>query len=126
MVEPAEPLGPAQEVPDDEPEMSLRARVILSATAWAIALVLTLLIVFPVPAGVAFLPLFPEGLFVFLPKRPAVVIGWVTYLVLMIFLLRSRTSTRFFVLFGVLCLLLAVNIPGCKHIADNTHVPHSI
>jgi len=126
MAEPAEPIEPAQAGADDEPEISLRARVVFCAVAWAIALILTLLFVLPHPMAIVLLPFFPEGLFVFLPRRPAAVIGWATYLVLMIFLLRSRTSTRYFVLFGVLCVLLAVNIPGCKHIADNKHLGHSI
>jgi hypothetical protein len=127
MAESTGPVEPAQSgVPDEQPEITLRARVAFCAITWAFALILTLLIVFPAPVGVVFLPSFPEGLFVFLPGRQAMVVGWATYLILTTFLLRSRTRSRYFVLFAVLCALLAVNIPGCKHIADNTHVPHSI
>ena len=76
--------------------------------------------------GVVLLPFFPQGLYAFLPKRQAWVAGWATYLILTIFLLRSRTRTRYFALFVVLCALLAVNIGGCKHVANTTRLPHAI
>ena len=117
---------PGGGAPDDEPEMSLRARLLLCAMAWAAGLIVTLLMVLPAPMGVVLLPFFPEGLFPFLPRRVAGVVGWLTYLILTTFLLRSRTRTRFFVLFAVLCALLAVNAPGCKRIADKKNLGHSI
>ncbi len=101
--------------------MPLRTRLTNWAIAWAVALALTWLIVFPAPMGVVFLPQFAAGLFVFLPNGPALVIGWATYLILTVLLLRSRSRARYRMLLVVLCVLFAVNIAGCKHIVRNTH-----
>jgi hypothetical protein len=105
----------------DNPEIPLRARLKYWAIAWAIALSLTWLIVFPAPTGVVFLPQFAAGLFIFLPIGPALAAGWATYLILTVILLRCRGRARYRMLLVVLCVLFAVNIAGCKHIVRNTH-----
>ena len=120
-----ESTGPVERAQDgvrrDEPEMPLRTRLAYWATAWAIALALTWLIVFPAPMGVVFLPQFAAGLFIFLPSGPALAAGWTTYLLLTVVLLRSRSRARYRMLLVVLCVLFAVNIPGCKHMVSHTH-----
>lgn len=113
----------------NEPELSVRRRVAWAAGAFAAALLLTALIVFPNPIAVAFLPFFPEGLFFFVYVKGSIVallLGWATYLALVLFLLMTGTARKSVFVFVVLCACLAVNVGGCKYIADNMRLPHSI
>ena len=109
--------------------LSVRGRLLCVAAAFAVAVLLTALLVFPHPLIVGLIPLFPEGLFFFAPRKAmllTLVIGWAVYFALVFFLLKTASSRTFALLFVVLCACLAVNVGGCKHIADNTRLPHTI
>jgi hypothetical protein len=123
-MEPAVP--PRGWVPPDEREISVRRRLAYFATAWAIALGLTWVFTIPDPVMIIAAPFFPGGLFFFLPREAAVIAGWASYLTLSFFLLSARTWGRYKVLLVVLCVLLAVNVPGCGHVVNNTRLPHTI
>ena len=110
-------------------KMSVAMRAMWWAGAFFGAMLLTALIVMPSPLAIAFAPFFPEGLFFFVYTRgseTALLLGWTVYLALGWLLLRTRSARWFAIVYLVLCLCLAVNVGGCKHIADNTRLPHTI
>jgi hypothetical protein len=101
-------------------------RVVSLLGVWAIALMLAALLTFPSPMAIVFLDSFPEGL-VF--GRSSIVersLGWLVYAALTGFAVRTADRTRYTTLFILLCVLLTINVAGCKYIADHTRLPHTV
>lgn len=111
---------------DASGEMEVYRRVIWFAVAMLAAMVLAGLLVFPAPPVVGVAPLFPAGLLFFWRGWPAPILGWAIYIGLLGLLLKARTSGQIALVFLVVCIVLAVNVGGCKYMADNTRLPHSI
>ena len=71
---------------------------------------------------------FPLGLFGLLPSRAvgyvifpgaagaAVVIGWMVYATFAMAVDRAKSTGRFFIIYFLFCLLLLLNLVGCKTI----------
>ena len=96
-----------------------RTRVIHLAIAFAVALLLTAIVTGTIthPTIAAFFLLyFPEGLF-FLQKSPwwVAAAGWTVYLALSTWLLRTTSTARYRLMFGLLCVLLIINVAGCHY-----------
>jgi len=104
----------------EEPRtISLRWRISLWILAWVIAAIAT------VEGGIALLIyswMFPSGLLaLFTPKDwdPPVsevvilIFGWLLYVGLTVFGLLQKRRIRYFITFGILCVLLALNVAGC-------------
>ena len=99
--------------------ISLRWRIGLWVVAWIIAAIAT------VGTGLPYLIyawMFPSGLFEeCMPKNwdPPIsdtillILGWAIYLGLTICGLLQKRHVRYFVVFGILCVLLTVNVAGC-------------
>lgn len=110
-------------------ELSVRGRLLCVVAAFAVALLLTGLLVFPHPLVIGVIPLFPQGLFFLAPRKAMLLTmagGWAVYFALGFFLLKAGSSRTFALLFLVLCVCLAVNVGGCKFVADNRRLPHTI
>ncbi|HXB59103.1 MAG TPA: hypothetical protein VNU95_06045 [Candidatus Acidoferrales bacterium] len=102
--------------------ISLRWRIGLWVAAWIIAAIAT------VGIGLGFLLyawMFPSGLLnECMPKDwdPPIsdtvflILGWAIYVGLTICGLMQKRRVRYFIVFGILCVLLAVNVAGC-HVA---------
>jgi hypothetical protein len=102
--------------------IALRWRITLWAAAWVVATIAT------VGTGLGYLLyawMFPSGLVIlFAPKDwdPPIsetiilILGWAIYVGLTIYGLLQNRRVRYFVVFGILCVLLALNVAGC-HVA---------
>ena len=113
---------PAPPREDRPPGLSKGRRVRLWLAAWAVALVATQV---PLPfvlwAPATFL-LFPTGLFrCLLPSsftaddyNLAAALGWPIYAAVSLALLTQPRPKRYFVVYGVLCVLLITNVVGCQ------------
>jgi hypothetical protein len=95
-------------------EIPRNRRYSLLAIAWAAVAVLT----FP---GIFFPALFPAGLFRVFGVRENDVIGhsylafgWLAYVVLTVAACLSRRRRTYFIIYTILCVLLAINIVGCR------------
>jgi hypothetical protein len=112
----------------EEPRtISLRWRISLWILAWVIAAIAT------VEGGIALLIyawMFPAGLLaLFTPKDwdPPVsevvilIFGWLLYVGLTVFGLLQKRRVRYFITFGILCVLLALNSVGCHVMINNIH-----
>ena len=112
----------------EEPRtISLRWRISLWILAWVIAAIAT------VEGGIALLIyswMFPSGLLaLFTPKDwdPPVsevvilIFGWLLYVGLTVFGLLQKRRIRYFITFGILCVLLALNSVGCHVMINNIH-----
>jgi hypothetical protein len=82
--------------------------------AWLVVVVLTL-------PGILYPIFFPAGLFrIFgVPENeatdhPGRVIGWVIYFGLTVATCLSRRKVVYFVLYAILCILLSLNVVGCR------------
>jgi hypothetical protein len=95
------------------PEISIRKRWLIFLLTWIGALVAAC----PDPRGIMLVPLFPLGLAFLLHYEDGggmvLTLGWATYLVLSIYVMTSRTKKRFYILYGVLLVLLILNVGGC-------------
>jgi len=96
------------------PEISRDRRYNLLLGAWAAVVVLT----FP---GVLFPTLLPAGLFRILGIRENDVIGhsylgigWLVYAALTVGACLSRRRRTYFIIYAILCILLAINVVGCR------------
>ena len=110
--------------PKEPPQISLRWRIGLWILAWVIATIAT------IEGGFALLLycwMFPYGLLaLFTPKNwdPPInevvilVTAWALYVGLTIFGLLQKKRVRYFIAFGILCVLLALNVVGC-HVLIN-------
>jgi hypothetical protein len=110
---------------EQAPEISLRRRIWFWIGAWGIATVATVGLS---PGLLLFAWLFPVGLLNFAPagwdssppSDPSagvdsmIVLGWLLYIALTIVGLSQSRRTRYFVIFGILCVLLALNVVGCR------------
>jgi hypothetical protein len=102
-------------MPKPQNEISRNRRYNLLCIPWTAAVVLT----FP---GVFMFPqFFPAGFFRFLGVKEAdaiarswVVLGWMIYLGLTIAACLSRRRISYFIVYSVLCVLIALNIAGCR------------
>jgi hypothetical protein len=74
-------------------------------------------------------PLFPLGLIAFLPdgEQKAItawmlgypaLLGWGFYIFFSILLFRVRKNWLFFLLYGLFCIVLLLNVAGCKRVLD--------
>jgi hypothetical protein len=105
--------------PEEPSTISLRWRIILLIAVWGIATIAT------VEGGIALLLyawMFPSGLLaLFVPKDwdPPIsevvilIMGWALYVGLTAFTALQKRRTRYFIIFGILCALLALNVAGC-------------
>ncbi len=99
---------------------STRFRFLLPAGAWALALLATAIPDFRV---VVWTHLFPFGVVFFfvrvldcnLPMAIGLIstLGWLLYMVLTGSILLTRKRTKYWLLYGLLCVLLMLNIVGC-------------
>ncbi len=107
-------IKPDQGVPTPPPEISFGKRSLIFWLTWIAALIAAC----PSWQGIMFVQLFPLGLAfnIRLEKYEtiAATFGWFGYLVLSVFVLTSRTKIRFYVLYGVLCIFLLLNVAGCQ------------
>jgi hypothetical protein len=96
------------------PEIAFRKR---STIFWFTWFVLLLLATCVAPLMLFFILWFPLGLALLMNYHhyevPVTVIGWLMYLILSIFILTSQTRMRFYILYGALLVLLALNVGGC-------------
>jgi hypothetical protein len=81
------------------------------------------------PLTILFLPLFPAGLAVVLPGNPDdfqkiafIVAGWLFYVLHGFWTLRTKSGLSYWVLYGILFVVLAVNMHGCQN--DLVNVAH--
>jgi hypothetical protein len=102
--------------------ISARRKVTLWLAAWTVAMVATQVpLPFALWAPGTFL-LFPVGLFrcllpsSFTPSdyNLAAALGWPVYFALTMAALLQSRRTRYFVVYGILCVLLATNVVGCQ------------
>lgn len=113
----------------EEPRtISLRWRISLWVLAWVIAAIVT------VEGGIGLLIyawMFPSGLLaLFTPKDwdPPVsdvvilILSWALYVGLTVFGLLQKRRVRYFIAFGILCVLLGLNAVGCHQMIDNIHI----
>lgn len=97
-----------------QPEISRNRKYNLLAIAWGAVAVLT----FP---GIFFPTLFPAGLFRLFGIREndvvghsCLAIGWLVYVTLTVAACLSRRKRTYFVIYTALCVLLAMNVVGCR------------
>jgi hypothetical protein len=105
--------------PEEPPKISLRWRITLLVAVWVITTIAT------VEGGIALLLyawMFPSGLLaLFVPKDwdPPIsevvilIMGWALYVGLTVFTALQKRRTCYFIIFGILCVLLALNVAGC-------------
>lgn len=96
-------------------EISLKRRCGLWLTAWAAAFVIAM----PNPVGVIYIWMFPLGLLYVVGWKydkydVHYVVGWLPYAVLTIAAMLVRRRRTFFVIYGVLCAFLVLNVGGCR------------
>ena len=111
---------------DHSEDTNVGARLIWFGLAMLAAMVAAGLLVFPAPPIIGAAPFFPAGLFFSRRGLTPLVVGWGIYLGLLVLLLKARTSRQVSMVFLILLVLLGVNVGGCKHVADNTRLPHTI
>jgi hypothetical protein len=109
---------------EEPPQISLRWRIGLWILAWIIAIIAT------TEGGFGLLLyswMFPAGLLaLFTPKdwNPPInetvilIMGWALYVALTVVGLLQKRRVRYFIAFGFLCVLLALNVVGC-HVMIN-------
>ena len=97
-----------------EPEITRDRKYNLLALAWAAVAVLT----FP---GIFIPTLFPAGLFRIFGIRESdaigrsyLAIGWLVYVALTVAACLTRRKRTYFIIYTILCVLLVVNIVGCR------------
>lgn len=97
-----------------EPEISCNRRYNFLAIAWGAVAVLT----FP---GIFFPTLFPAGFFrVFgihendVIGHSSLAIGWLVYVALTVGACLCRRKRNYFIIYTILCVLLAINVAGCR------------
>jgi hypothetical protein len=100
---------------DEEPTISTVDRRRLLYYAWGIAGIATVFYEIPL---LIFFPFFPSGLtFLFGLRGVADAIGqfvtWAVYYVLIKILLRTEQRRRYFIIYGILCCILLLNVVGC-------------
>ena len=109
--------------------ISFRAQCLFYALAWSVALAILAIPTFHLAglSGWLWLGFFPAGLFGFMLSPSSyqkilrsllsspVVIGWMLYAVLTALALFQNRRSRFWILYGILCALLALNVAGCYH-----------
>jgi hypothetical protein len=103
----------------EEPgKISFRRRCWLLFAAWAVAAVAT---VFPHAGHLVYAFLFPYGIMALIvtvlglrgQDAPHYVVGWVAYFVLTVSGLVTARRVVYFAIYGVLSLLLLLNVIGC-------------
>jgi hypothetical protein len=98
-----------------ESEITRDRRLNLLCIPWVAVIVLT----FP---GVFMFPqLFPVGLFRMFGMKVNdtidhawIIVGWLVYVVLTVAACLSRRKRVYFIIYTILCILLALNIAGCR------------
>src|SRR5690349_954428 len=101
------------------PPMPFGRRLSLLLIAWCVA-VLAAAAAFP-HLSRKYIFLFPYGLFTAVisafgakaNSAPHVAVGWLTYVVLTLTSLCSAKRMLYFALYGILCVLLLLNVIGC-------------
>jgi hypothetical protein len=90
-----------------------RGRFTLLTVTWIIALVATS----PDPRGVVLLPFFPSGLMMIFRSEPKsvgdFVLVWLVYAVLSTCVLLTHRKFWFYLVYGVLVVMLLTNVVGC-------------
>lgn len=99
-------------------EISLALRWKLWLGAWLVGLVAA---GFPHPVLILVVWLFPWGLMDMIGWQRTghdgdYFVGWLPYIVLTVAAIRSRPRVLYFLFFGILCVLLLLNIVGCHRL----------
>ena len=102
----------------DAPKIKFHWRLLLLLAAWCAAVAATVFTYPPLLKGAAFFPYGLMTVWVWLfglkpQQAPHFLAGWFLYLVLSVSALVTRRRTLYFVVYALLCLLLAVNAVGC-------------
>jgi len=94
-------------------------------SAWGVVIV-TSVAVTATPACVLAAPYFPIGLLVWLQNGEnkaiegwmsgAWAFGWLFYLLLSVIMFTVRKKGIFFIIYGIFCVLLALNVVGCQRV----------
>jgi hypothetical protein len=106
---------------NQSPEISKRARIKLWVAAWVVAAIATAI---PQPSVLLFAFLFPTGLVEFVPEKLVpldppdsgyiCLFGfYILYIGLTIIALLQSRRLWYFILYAVLCGILALNVAGC-------------
>jgi hypothetical protein len=112
-------------------DFPVHSRVMYWLLGWAFGLSVTAILVFNEvgPLLPLFVPFFPDGLFypVLGSARGAELrlpLGWATYIVLSVILLRTRTRSRYVKLWTLFVALLLLNAYGCVEVLARKSAPH--
>ena len=87
------------------------------------------------PAHPVFAPFFPIGLLALLPhgEEEAIIgwmlmfpvaLGWLAYLVYSLVMLKRRKTSTFFIMYFVFCVVLALNVVGCRRTVEAANGIH--
>jgi hypothetical protein len=104
---------------DDTSFMPFAARCTFLFWAWVIAAFATVLIEIPL---LAFFPMFPAGLAYVISGQEMegsllmMAVGWFIYSVITSLAMVAKRRVFYFVIYGILCLLLVLNVKGCHQI----------
>jgi hypothetical protein len=112
----------SQDDMDDTSFMPFAARCAFLFWAWVIAALATVLIEIPL---LLFFPMFPAGLAYVISKQETegslflMAVGWFIYSAITGLAMAAKRGAFYFVIYGILCLLLVFNVVGCHQILKN-------
>lgn len=105
-----------------QPAPSKRSKLNLLGAAWSIASLAMLPLGMYLPyVGLRLLYAFPSGLWCFSKYEASsrdVALGWATYTALMTAVMLARKRWLFILFYVALCVMLAVNVPGCYKVVN--------
>jgi hypothetical protein len=90
-----------------------KTRLLAYLLVWFVALMVT------APFAIQFLPFFPLGLFLVFSGPPGgeeiqfMILGWLVYTIHGVALFVTSSRIGYYVLYGILVLMLATNVVGC-------------
>jgi hypothetical protein len=103
---------------ESSPEITLKNRSRLCLAAWVVGFLASGA---PYPGMLRFAWAFPVGLpALFIPSlwtrgyAAAAVTGWIFYAALTVYCLLQKRRATYFVIYGVLCTCLLLNVAGCQ------------
>lgn len=107
-----------------EEPISSRSKWLLLIGAWVLVVCVSMV---PYPSQILLAPFFPAGLMALLPhgdekaiaawmRAFPCIVGWVFYVFVSIGLIRAKRKSDFVLSYGLLCVVLAMNVVGCKKV----------